>query len=126
MPTYDNLDDYSVSTDTFKNVSGDGTVAVDTDLAVIELDQSGQLTSLRITTETAEVFDVVLRDQDGSNPTTVKTFVGSDLDEGDFEEPVVREVGASSEIAVINRAQLNDEDVGVNAVAHELEVNTTI
>lgn len=124
MPTYDKLDEYVPRTGNFKNVNGDGTTALDTDLVVIEADQSSHLTNLRITAESPELYDVVVRDQDGSNPTVEKSIYGSDLDEGDFEEPVVREIGANKEVAIINRAQLPSEDIAVNLVLHELDLTS--
>lgn len=121
MPNYEDIGEYEAVSGTFKNVTGDGTTVLDTDLIVIEVDQLAVLTNFRVTGAESEVYDLVIRDQDASNPEVVKTLVGTDLDEGDFEEPAVRNVGAGKEIAVINRTPLADNDYGVNVLVHKLQ-----
>lgn len=120
MPGLNEEQDFTTNTVNFKNVSGDGTVTTDTDLVVQEVSHKAQLTSLRITGDNSQIYDVVARDQDGSNETVVKTFVGSDIDEGNFEFPVVRNIGAQREVAVINRDQLADANYGVSIEVDEL------
>lgn len=114
MPPYEQEADYFTRTASFKNVSGDGTTAADTDLVVIEFDHMAQVSNLRITGANSEIYDVVVRDQDGTNPEVVYTLVGSDLDEGTFRNPAVRNMGAQKEVAIINREQLADANYGVN------------
>lgn len=121
MPPLEKKEDYTTTTGNFKNVAGDGTTAADTDLVVVEVDHKAQLSNLRISGANSEIYDVVVRDQDASNASVVNTLVGSDLDEGNFEFPVVEEIGAQKEVAIINREQLADANYGVSVVVDELK-----
>lgn len=121
MPLYSEREDYEKATGTFKNVSGDGTVSADTDLVVIEVPHVGFVTRLEITGANLEHYDLVFRDQDGSNSTVKRSYATSDLRIGDFRDPVADEFGAQREIAVINRTQLADANYGVNIDVHHLE-----
>lgn len=120
MPPLDEESEYTTSTANFKNVSGDGTTAANTDLAVIEVSHKAQLTNIVITGANTEIYDIVRRDQDGSNSTVAKTLVGSDIDKGDFEDPFLRNIGSQREVAVINREQLADANYGVSIEVDEL------
>jgi hypothetical protein len=124
MPNYEDLGKFEAVSGTSSNISGDGTTAADTDLVVIEVDHMSVVTNLRVTGATSEVYDLVVRDQGGANSEVRKTLVGSDLDDGDFEEPAVRNIGAGREIAVINRTQLDDDNYGINLLVHELKRDT--
>lgn len=121
MPPIEDEDMLETLTGTFTNVTGDGTVPADTDLIVVEVDHMAQLTNLRITGGSTENYDVVVRDQDASNPSVEQTYVGSDIDEGKFENPAVRNIGAQKEVAIINRTQLDDDNYGVNVEVDQLE-----
>lgn len=124
MPNYEDLEKFEAVSGTFSNVSGDGTTAVDTDLIVIEVDHLSVITNFRVTGASSEVYDLVIRDQNNANSEVIKTLVGTDLDEGDFEEPAVRNIGAGEEIAVINRTALDDDNYGINVLVHELKRDT--
>lgn len=119
MPPFVEEDRFKTTTDSYKNTGG--TVATDTDLVVVEVDFKAQLSNLRITGATSELYDVVVRDQDGTNPTTEKSFVGSDLNEGNFESPALRNIGAQKEVVVINRTGLADDNYAVNIEVDEAE-----
>jgi len=124
MPRSEDREKYQRRTGTFENTSGDGTVAADTDLAVLEVSHVSHVTSITITGANLERYDVVVRDQDGSNETVVRSYATSDLDTGTFENTVYSTVGAQQEIAVINRTQLSDANYAVNVDIHELESET--
>lgn len=121
MPQYEDLEKFEASSATFKNLSGGGTTAAATDLVTIQVDHLAVMTNLRITGAAEEVYDLVVRDQGGGNSEIRKTLVGTDLDEGDFEEPAVRNIGAGREVVVINRTALDDDNYGVNILVHELK-----
>jgi hypothetical protein len=120
MPPLSEEDEYDTNTQNFKNVNGDGTTSADTDLVVQEVTHKAQLSNIVITGANSEIYDVVARDQDGSNSTVIATLVGSSIDKGSFEEPFIRNIGANREVAVINRSQLNDANYGVYIEVDEL------
>mgnify|MGYP006928063219 FL=1 len=107
-------ENYKTLTDSFKYISGDGTTAAGTELVVIEFPHRAQISNLRITGASSNLYDVVARDQDGTNPEVLLSLVGTDLDEGTFREPAIKNIGAQREVAVINRTQLSDANYGVN------------
>lgn len=120
MPELSEEDEYDTTVVNFKNVSGDGTTSSDTDLAVLEVSHKAQVTNIVITGDNSELYDIVRRDQDGTNETVAKTLVGSDLDKGDFENPFIKNIGAQREVAVINRTQLDDANYGISIEVDEL------
>lgn len=124
MALDDEEDDYTTTVANFKNVSGDGTTAADTDLIVVEVSHLAQLTNIVITGANSEIYDIVIRDQDASNASVEKTLVGSDVDKGDFEDPFIRNIGAQKEVAIINREQLADANYGVSIEVDEIREET--
>jgi len=121
MPSKSKEEEYAVSTARFSNTSGDGTTSSGTDLAVIEVTHKAQLTEVDITGDNSELYDVKLRDQDASNPSTERTYVGSDIQRGDFEDPAVPKIGANREVAVTSAVQLADANYALNVTVHELQ-----
>lgn len=120
MPPYEEEGSYETSTDNFKNVSGDGTTGNNTDLVVVEVDHRAQVSNLRITGANSHIYDLVVRDQDGSNESIVKTLVGSDIDEGTFRDPALRNIGAQREVALVNRESLSDANYGISIEVDEV------
>ncbi|WP_440005296.1 hypothetical protein [Halomicrococcus sp. SG-WS-1] len=89
------------------------------DLVIVESDKQAQLGRLRITAGESNTFTVEVRDHDGSNAQTVASFVGSDVDEGSFEEPV-HEAGATKEYAIkISNAGSSSTNYAVNVRVDE-------
>jgi len=121
MPGSDDRDDYVTRYGNFNNESGDGTTSGDTDLITLEVDHRTQVTHLDIQGAAANLYALNVRDQDGTNESTVKTFYGSDVGKGDFQDPVVTDVGAAREVVVTNLTQLSDDNFSVNLEIDELD-----
>lgn len=108
--------DYSTSYES-ETANGDG---ADSDLLVYENTYKARLSNLHITGPDAQDFEVVVRDQDGSNSTTKKFLANvQDANLGNFDDPVL-EWGANQELAIINSSALSADDYGINAVIDEL------
>jgi hypothetical protein len=124
MPDRSRLSDFEHKDRSFKNVSGDGTTAADTDLAVVEVDYLSHVTGLEISSASEHIYDLVVRDTDGQNPTVRKTVHGNDIDQGNFLEPALENIGASQEVALINREQLADENIAIYLKVHTLDADS--
>jgi hypothetical protein len=111
------IENYEVTQKNFQSTSG---TASSGDLVVIEVTKDSQLSHLSITAGEKNDFEVVRRDQDGSNETTKLSYHTDSLQEGSFRFPVLDEIGASKEVAV---KLLADGSSGVsyhvNLKAHE-------
>lgn len=121
MPSREKENNYIVRNATGGNTSGDGTVATDTDLAVVTLSQQAQVTSVTITGANLEKYELVVRNSDGTNETAEKSYATSDFKGGTFEDPELEKAGAGKEVALVNRTQLADASYGVNLKVHEIE-----
>lgn len=79
--------------------------AADSTLLDIETTYGGKLLTLEFAATEANVFKVVIRDTDGTNPVTKKLYRlyadGQYVDSETFDEPIL-EWGANKEIAIQN------------------------
>jgi hypothetical protein len=86
------------------------------DLLVLDYDGEFQLTELTIDLENDGSVQVEIRDDDGSNASTVLNVSETFYQDGDFEDPVA-EAGTGQEIAIVAAESLTGE-VNVNVRTH--------
>lgn len=86
------------------------------DLLVVDYDTEFQLTELIVDLENEGTIQVEVRDDDGSNASTVINISETFYQDGDFEDPVA-EAGAGKEIAIVAGESLTGE-VNINIRTH--------
>jgi len=120
MPGINEEDRYVTKVGNFRNETGDGVTDAGTNLIVIEVDHKSQVSRLHISGTERNVYSLETRNQDGTGSETIKSFAVQELTVGDFEFPIVRDIGAQKEIAVVNNTELSDSEFAVNVEVEEL------
>lgn len=104
----------------FESQTVNGTSA-DSDLLVFENTYKARLSKLDIVGADAQDYELVVRNQDGTNSTTKRVYASQqNVERGSFDEPVL-EWGANQELAVRNLTALSASDYGINVTIDELK-----
>lgn len=120
MPGIDEEDRYTTKTGNFKNKSGDGVTDPGTDLIVIEVDHKSQLSRLHISGTARNLYSIEVRNQDATGVEVLKSFAVQELTVGDFEFPIIRDIGAQKEVVLTNNTELSDSEFAANMEVEEL------
>jgi len=110
-----NEDEYETQ---YQTATANGSGA-DSDLLVVEVSQSFQVSNVQIDGSDAQDYSLVVRDQDSTNATDKRRYFNvSNVNRGTFEDPEL-EVGAQKEVAVVNRTALSADDYSINLTIDE-------
>lgn len=120
MPGIDEESRYKTKIGNFKKETGDGVTSSGTDMIVIEVDHKSQLSRLHISGTDMNQYSIEVREQNATGIEVLKSFTVQEITIGDFEFPIIRDIGAQKEVVLTNNTELSDSEFSANIEVEEL------